>query len=894
MRLTAIRKTWNIEQALKDVRIMNLGTTRALRGPNIWSQLTVLEVEVDLSLHMHRSTQEITAIRLRAETLLPATADSDSCDSDGHSPALRLANLLARTMIELQRQAGCSAKFARVAETKTPGICKVAVQYNEEPVGRMALAVALELVRASIEGQNHETAARLAEIRSLDQQIRLGPSTGSIVRAAVARGIPARRLNDRSLVQLGYGCKQHRILAAETDRTSAVAESIVQDKELTKQLLDAVGVPVPKGRPVTSPDDAWEAAQEIGVPVVIKPQDGNQGRGVACNLNTREQVLAAYAAAVEEGDEIICEKFAHGADYRLLIIGYKLVAAARRDPPQVTGDGRHTITQLVEEANKDPRRGEDHATSLSKFRLDEIAKGVLAEQGLTIDSIPAAGQIVLIRRNANLSTGGSAADVTDLVHPEVAARVIDGVRMVGLDIAGVDVVCQDISRPLEQQGGIIVEINAAPGLRMHLEPSVGRGRPVGEAIVGTMFDPSDNGRIPIVALSGTNGKTTTTRLISHILRCTGKRVGMTCTDGVYLNDRRLDTGDCSGPKSARTILANPAVEAAVLETARGGILREGLGFDLCDTAVVTNIADGDHLGINGIDTTEQLARVKRVIVEAVAPGGYAVLNADDPLTAAMAEYCPGKVLFFAQSPDNPLIVSHRAKGGKVVYVRNNCIMAAEGSWEARIALLDSVPLTFGGLIGFQVENAMAAASAAWTLGVAFEMIRHALETFINDTQKVPARFNVMQFQGATIVIDYGHNAAAISALCEAFDKMPHERRLVVYTAAGDRRDEDIVRQAELIANAFDVMILYEDGCTRGRQDGEVCRLMREGFALGKRLLADNIIETRGEMKAIEMTLRRMQPGDLVLIQADQVEEAIAFVQQLLPKLAAEQMAVNQS
>ena len=873
---------------------MNLGTTRALRGPNIWSQLTVLEVEVDLSLHMHRSTQEITAIRLRAETLLPATADSDSCDSDGHSPALRLANLLARTMIELQRQAGCSAKFARVAETKTPGICKVAVQYNEEPVGRMALAVALELVRASIEGQNHETAARLAEIRSLDQQIRLGPSTGSIVRAAVARGIPARRLNDRSLVQLGYGCKQHRILAAETDRTSAVAESIVQDKELTKQLLDAVGVPVPKGRPVTSPDDAWEAAQEIGVPVVIKPQDGNQGRGVACNLNTREQVLAAYAAAVEEGDEIICEKFAHGADYRLLIIGYKLVAAARRDPPQVTGDGRHTITQLVEEANKDPRRGEDHATSLSKFRLDEIAKGVLAEQGLTIDSIPAAGQIVLIRRNANLSTGGSAADVTDLVHPEVAARVIDGVRMVGLDIAGVDVVCQDISRPLEQQGGIIVEINAAPGLRMHLEPSVGRGRPVGEAIVGTMFDPSDNGRIPIVALSGTNGKTTTTRLISHILRCTGKRVGMTCTDGVYLNDRRLDTGDCSGPKSARTILANPAVEAAVLETARGGILREGLGFDLCDTAVVTNIADGDHLGINGIDTTEQLARVKRVIVEAVAPGGYAVLNADDPLTAAMAEYCPGKVLFFAQSPDNPLIVSHRAKGGKVVYVRNNCIMAAEGSWEARIALLDSVPLTFGGLIGFQVENAMAAASAAWTLGVAFEMIRHALETFINDTQKVPARFNVMQFQGATIVIDYGHNAAAISALCEAFDKMPHERRLVVYTAAGDRRDEDIVRQAELIANAFDVMILYEDGCTRGRQDGEVCRLMREGFALGKRLLADNIIETRGEMKAIEMTLRRMQPGDLVLIQADQVEEAIAFVQQLLPKLAAEQMAVNQS
>ena len=874
---------------------MNLGTTRALRGPNIWSQLTVLEVEVDLTAHVHLTSQDIDGVRLKANQLLPeygSSSESDQSDSTAFSPLMRLAELFARTMVQIQTQAGCLVKFARVAETKSAGVFKIAVQYCEEPVGRLALSAAADLIQAAMTSQAFDATARISAIRSLDQQIRLGPSTGSIVRAAMARGIPARRLNDRSLVQLGYGCKQHRILAAETDRTSAVAESIVQDKELTKKLLDAVGVPVPKGRPVTSAEDAWAAAQEIGVPVVIKPQDGNQGRGVACNLNTREQVLAAYSAAVEEGDEIICEKFAHGADYRILVIGYKLVAAARREPPQVTGDGRHTITQLVDEANKDPRRGEDHATSLSKFRLDEIAKGVLAEQGLNVESIPAAGQVVLIRRNANLSTGGSATDVTDLVHPEVAARVIDGVRMVGLDIAGVDVVCQDISRPLEQQGGIIVEINAAPGLRMHLEPSAGKGRPVGEAIVSTMFDDHDNGRIPIVSLSGTNGKTTTTRLIAHILRCTGKRVGMTCTDGVYVNDRRLDTGDCSGPKSARTVLANPAVEAAVLETARGGILREGLGFDVCDTAVVTNIAEGDHLGLNGIDTPEQLARVKRVIVEAVSPTGYAVLNADDPLTANMAEFCPGKTLFFSRSPSNPIVVAHRAKGGKVVYVRNNCIMAAEGSWEARIALLDSVPLTFGGAIGFQVENAMAAASAAWTLGVAFEVIRHALETFVNDTQKVPARFNVLQFQGSTIVIDYGHNAAALMALCDAFDKMPHERRLIVYTAAGDRRDEDIIRQAELIGNAFDVMFLYEDACTRGRVDGEVCRLMREGFARGTRLQPQNVIETRGEMRAIEMTLRKMVPGDLVLIQADQVEEAIAFVHQLLPKLAAEHLAVG--
>jgi len=871
---------------------MELGKTRALRGPNIWSQVTVLETVLDVSDHTALSADDLEIIHERVGRFLNPCAsvgEGEICGSF-FNPGLALTELLVRIALELQTQAGSIVTVGRVAETGEPGQYRVVVQYHEEPVGRMAVDCAVGYLKAAIEDQAFDVQARIAEIRSLDQQIRLGPSTGAIVRAAWARGIPARRLNDRSLVQLGYGSRQHRILAAETDKTSAVAESIVQDKELTKNLLAAVGVPVPKGRPVNSADDAWEAAQEIGLPVVIKPQDGNQGRGVAVNLNSHDQVIAAYKAAQAEGSEIICEKFAPGSDYRLLVIGYKLVAASRREPPQVMGDGKHTISQLVIEANKDPRRGEDHATSLSKLRLDDIACGVLAEQGLTVDSIPAAGQVVLIRRNANLSTGGSATDVTDLVHPEVSARVIEGVRMVGLDIAGVDVVCSDISRPLEQQGGVIVEINAAPGLRMHLEPSYGKGRPVGEAIVGTMFSDGDDGRIPVVAVTGTNGKTTTTRLIAHILRCMGKRVGMTCTDGVYINDRRIDTGDCSGPKSARTILANPVVEAAVLETARGGILREGLGFDLCNAAVVTNIADGDHLGMNGIDTAEQLARVKRVPVEAVGPNGYAVLNADDPLTAAMAEYCPGKVLFFSRTPENPIIAAHRAKGGKAIYVLNNCVMASEGSWEARVALLDSVPLTFGGLIGFQVENVMAAAAAAWTLGVPFEMIRSAMESFVNDPQKVPARFNVVQFRGATIVIDYGHNSAALIALCEAFDKMPHERRLIVYTAAGDRRDEDIISQGKIIGDGFDEMVLYEDQCRRGRADGEVISLMRKGLALGSRLNSNQLHETRGEMVAIEMALRKMRPGDLVLIQADQVEEAIAFVQQLLPKLAAEHLA----
>lgn len=870
---------------------MQWRTIKALRGPNIWGSVTVLEVLVDLEDWASFDAKSVLDFCRRMEKVLPATGTPlcSECEANRTSDTpvssgLLLTAILARTVVAMQDQAGSTVQFGRVAETAEAGIYRMAVEYREEPVGRMALTAALETAHAVFRNEPVSATAKIQGLRTLDQQIRLGPSTGSIVRAAQARGIPTRRLNDHSLVQIGYGSRQHRILAAETDRTSAIAESIVQDKELTKQLLTSIGVPVPHGRSVSDAEDAWAAAQEIGVPVVVKPKDGNQGRGVAVNLSTREQVMAAFAFAKAEGDHILVEKFAPGCDYRLLIINNQLVAAAKREPPQVIGDGRRSISDLVAEVNLDPRRGEDHATSLNKIPLDEIAKGVLAEQGLTVDSVPAAGQLVLLRRNANLSTGGSATDVTDIVHHDVAARAIDAVRMVGLDIAGVDIVATDISIPLEAQGAVIVEVNAAPGLRMHLEPSYGKGRPVGEAIVNMMFPPGTSGRIPIVSVTGVNGKTTTTRLVAHLFRQQGLRVGMTCTDGVYMDDRRIDTGDCSGPKSARTVLANPVVDAAVLETARGGILREGLGYDYADVAIVTNIGEGDHLGLNGIETLEQLARVKRVIAENVAEHGYAVLNAADPLTAVMAEYCSSGVIFFAKSGEEPVLKAHRNKGHKVAFVQQNHIVLAEGAWETRLVSLANVPLTSGGLIGFQVENALAAAAAGWGLGIPLEAIRHGLETFVNDTKRAPARFNTIHFRGATIVIDYGHNSSALVALCEAFDKLPHERRLVVYTAAGDRRDVDIIRQAEIIGDGFDAMVIYEDACTRGRDDGEVIRLMRDGLSRGKRI--KEIVETRGEMIAIEMTLKQMQAGDLVLIQADQVEPAIKFVESYLAGLPA--------
>lgn len=862
---------------------MIVRNVRALRGPNLWTQQTALEIQL---CGIHELTEVssiwpglhhcVTAGLVR---LLPEYSSVSRDDVPAIPTDAVWAELVARAVLSLQLYAGANVSLLRCQPSPTSAGWLAIVEYREETTGRRAVEIADRWLQAELRGELFDLASEAAALRSHDQNIRLGPSTGAIVRAAVERGIPYRRLNEHSLVQLGYGSKQRKILAAETDRTSAIAEQIVQDKQLTKNLLAAVGAPVPQGREATSAEDAWSAAVEIGLPVVVKPRDGSQGRGVAVNLQTRDAVMAAYENASSRYDNILVEEYAPGADYRLLIIDNKLVAAARREPPQVTGDGRRTIAELVEIVNADPRRGEDHATSLSKIPLDAIALGVLEEQGLTRDSIPAAGQLVLLRRNANLSTGGSATDVTDLVHPDVTARAIDAVRMVGLDLAGVDIIAQDISQPLEQQRGKIVEINAAPGLRMHLEPSYGQGRPVGQAIIDMMFPAGADGRIPLVAVTGVNGKTTTTRLTAHILRCWGKRTGMTCTDGVYVDDRRIDTGDCSGPKSARLILSNPMVDAAVLETARGGILREGLGFDRADVAIVTNIGEGDHLGLSGIETLEQLARVKRVIVENVHAQGHAVLNLDDPLVAAMADHCPGKVLLFSQRPDHPRLAEHRQRGGKVVFVRQQALFAAEGDWEAKIADLASVPLTLGGLIGFQVENAMAAAAGAWTLGVPFQTIRHALETFVNSSATVPARFNVIRSRGATVVVDYGHNTSALQALLNAFNQLPHERRLIVYTAAGDRRDADILQQAAFIGDGFDHWIMYEDACTRGRSDGEIIQLMKQGLAQAKRLKSHT--ETRGEFRAIAMALDLLQPGDLLLVQADQVEEAIVFVEQHL-------------
>jgi cyanophycin synthetase len=848
---------------------MEFGRIWVLRGPNLWASCPVIEAELDLGpWATYRLGGADSPLRQRLASWL-GVQESLALETDA-----TLADLLLVLTQELQRLSGWTAIFGHVRPTTRPGWFRVVFSYEEEALARACLQAAYRLTLAGLREEDADWDGQVAELRQLAQDVRLGPSTRCLVEAARARGIPTRRLNEGSLVQLGWGRRQKRIWTAETDDTPAIAEVIAQDKQLTRRLLQAVGVPIPDGRPVSSAEDAWAAAEEIGPPVVIKPQYGNQGRGVATNLTSREQIHKAYAAAREISTYIVVEKYVPGLDHRLLVVGGKLAAAALREPAHVVGDGQATIAELIALANRDPRRSDGHATALSWIKIDAIGREVLAEQGFAAESVPPAGVRVLIRRNANLSTGGTATDVTDRVHPEVAAQAVDAARAVGLDVAGVDIVAEDISRPLSEQGGAAVEVNAGPGLRMHLEPSAGAPRAVGRAVIDALFPAGETGRIPIAAVTGVNGKTTTTRLLAHLLRMAGTYVGMTCTDGIYLDGRRTETRDCSGPQSARQVLLNPRVEIAVLETARGGILREGLGFDRCDVAVVTNIGKGDHLGLRGIETLDELALVKEVVVSAVAPAGHAILNAADPRVAAMAPACPGRVLFFAHDGEHPVLTRHRAAGGRAAFARAGKLILADGASEEVLLDQEELPFAHHG-IPFQVENALAAAAAACCLDLPLDTIRAGLRTFTGSAEQVPGRFNVLAAGEATVIVDYAHNPSAVSALVTALEVFPHPYRTLVFSGC-NRRDIDLIEMGEEAGHAFDRVVLYADWGHTGRSDGELNAVLRQGLTRGHRVR--EVVETPTEREALELALHSLRPGELLVIGVEAIEDSLAFVQ----------------
>jgi cyanophycin synthetase len=867
------------------MQTMRIRAVRALRGPNIWANFTVLEVLVDLG-GLNIPSDTIPGFNQRVKEWLPSLIEH-RCGLGVRGGFFQrldegtyLGHVLEHLTLELQTLAGTDVGYGKARETDEEGVYKVAIEYEEEGLARECLSAAWELCLAAVHGTPFDAQGTVSHLRDLACSVCLGPSTRSIVDAARRRGIPVRRLNDGSLVQLGYAAQQRRIMAAETDMTGTIAQEIAQDKQLTKMMLSAVGVPVPAGRTVETAEEAWTAACEIGLPVTVKPSDGNQGRGVSVNLCTKEQVQIAFEAAAQRSSTVLVEENVSGNDYRFLVVGDQFIAAAQRVPAQVVADGTHTIAELIEKENTDPRRGDYHALPLSRIPLDDISSAVLGDQGLTPDSIPPSGTVILIRRNANLSTGGTAVDVTDTVHPVNASFAVSSAISVGLDIAGVDIVTEDISIPLGEQGGKVIEVNAAPGLRMHVMPSEGHGHPVGESIVDMLFPEGSTGRIPIVAVTGVNGKTTTTRFISHIVKSAGFNTGMVCSDGIYVDGRRIEKGDCSGPQSARSVLLNPLVEAAVFEAARGGIIREGLGFDQCDVGVVTNIEGGDHLDLFDINTIEKLAAVKRTVVESVAKDGTAILNAQDPLVAKMAEHSRGSVLYFSCNDSSPITKEHCRAGGRALFVRDRTIIFAEGEMERNFALLDQVPLTHRGTIRFQVENALAGIGAALSLGIPFEKTRSAAELFFANFVNVPGRFNVVRRNGSTIIVDYGHNPSSLEAIIAALENYKCKRRVAIYSTAGDRRDCDIVLQGRLLGEAFDSVILYEDHYTRGRDKGEIIKLFQEGLEGTGRV--KEVREIYGSLNAIDFAMNNLASETLLLIQADEVDETVEYMRKYFP------------
>lgn len=707
-----------------------------LHGPNIWTYRPVLEAWVDIGVLEESPSNTIPGFVDRLTSWLPSLEEHRCGVGERGGFLLRLregtwpGHILEHVTIELQNLAGMQTGFGKARETSTRGVYKVVVRSRHATVSKACLEAARDLVMAAIEDRPFDVASTVAGLREIADSYCLGPSTGCIVNAATERKIPSIRLNEGNLVQLGYGSRQHRIWTAETDQTCAIAESIASDKDLTKTLLQACGVPVPEGRIVISPEDAWDAAEEIGVPVVVKPTDANHGRGVSTELMTRKDIEAAYAVALNEGSDVIVERFVRGNEHRMLVVAGKLVAAARGEAAVVVGNGRSTVKELIDnQLNTDPRRGttEDHPLNLVFQDGETAVRLELERQGCSPESIPPEGKEVLIQRNGNV-----AFDVTDLVHPDVAATVSLAARIVGLDIAGVDLVAEDISRPLAEQKGAIVEVNAGPGLLMHLKPASGEPRPIGSAIVNSLFAANDNGRIPIIGITGTHGKTTVAWMIARLLHLAGKYVGLTCSDGLYLDQRQVEKGDRATWSSAHKVLLNRSVDAAVLVNSAASILSEGLAYDRCQVGVVTDIAGAEGLDKFYIHDTDQVYNVMRTQVDIVLPDGVAVLNAQDPLVLKMADLCDGSVILFARDPEYPSITAHREQGGRAVFVRYGRLVLATGRDEITLVEVASIPLLNSAAPAYQIDNVLAAVGAAWALGLSHDLIRTGIETFKAD------------------------------------------------------------------------------------------------------------------------------------------------------------------
>ena len=875
---------------------MKLLETRVLRGPNFWSikKHKLIQATLDIEELEHQPTDEIPGFYERLQALIPSLYEHE-CSREkkgGFFERVKegtwIGHVIEHIAIEIQSLAGIPVGFGRVRGTGKEGVYHVVFEYGEENEGIYTLHAAIKIAEALINGEPYDLQKDIDEIKQLWTEEKFGPSTGSLIDEATRRNIPFIRLDDDALVQLGYGSKQKRIEATITNNTSNIAVDIVGNKDRTKKMLLASNIPAPKGYIIKRVEELKQTIDDVGFPVVVKPLDGNHGNGASINITNYDEAVNAFHRAKEFSEKIIVEKYITGSDFRVLVINYKFVAAALRTPASVTGDGKHTVRELVEIANADPLRGDGHNNILTKIPANEVCHELLCKHGMTMDSVPEADQIVYLQPTANLSTGGTATDVTDEVHPSNILLFERAARLVGLDICGIDIMAPDLKTPIKENGGAIIEMNAAPGFRMHLKPSYGTPRNVAAPVMDMLFPNNDQGRIPIIAITGTNGKTTTTRLTAYITQTAGYNTGFTTTDGIYMNQVLVETGDCSGPWSAKFVLKDPSVDFAVLETARGGMLRNGLAFDKCNTAIVTNVA-ADHLGQDGIDTVEKLAKVKSIVPEAVMEDGYAILNADDDLVYAMKDRLKCKIALFSLYHDNIRVERHCADGGLAAICENGYLLIRKGNHIIPIEEAVNIPITFGGKADFNIANALAASLAAYTNGISLNVIQQALRTFVPSVETTPGRLNIFEFTNFQLLLDYAHNPHGVKALGKFVKSFQEARKVGVITGVGDRRDEDIIALGEEAARIFDEIVIRHDDDLRGRAAQEIDTLLTIGI---KNINASiPIVYHTNECKAVEFAISRAHPGDLVVVLIDDVSDAVNCItrQQQLDKMRSMQM-----
>jgi cyanophycin synthetase len=856
---------------------------QVLKGPNIWSarRRKLIQMRLDLEELEQSPTNKIEGFRERIEKLIPSLY-THRC-SPGHEGGFLerveegtwMGHVIEHIALELQTLAGMETGFGRTRETKTSGIYNVVFNYIEEKVGVYAAEASVKIAQSLIDNVEYDISHDIMTMKKMRERERFGPSTASIVDEAVARNIPFIRLNSSSLVQLGYGKNQVRFRATMTDKTSSIAVDIAGNKDETKRILTEQAIPVAKGTTISSEEELEEVLQKIGFPLVFKPLNGNHGKGASINVKTREEAVAALAFAQKYSHRVIVERFITGHDFRVLVIDNKMVAAAQRVPAHIVGDGNNTIQQLIDIENSDPRRGYGHENVLTEITVDRDTLDLLEKRAYTLESIPEAGETVYLKSTANLSTGGTSIDVTDLVHPQNIFMCERIARVIGLDICGIDIMAENLTELLTENGGVVLEVNAAPGFRMHLAPSEGLPRNVAAPVIDMLYPPGKSARIPIIAITGTNGKTTTTRLIAHIVKNNGYRVGFTTSDGVYIQNSMLLKGDTTGPQSAEFVLKDPTVEFAVLETARGGILRSGLGFGHCDIAVVTNIQE-DHLGISDIHNLEDLSRVKEVIVKSVKNEGWAILNADNKYCVKIGSKVHCNLAYFTMDENNPIVKEHCRKGGIAAIYENGYITIMKGDWKIRIEKVTHIPITFNGTVGFMTQNALAASLATFVWGFKIEDIRLSLETFIPSAAHTPGRMNIFDLKDFKIMVDFAHNPDGLRGVKEFLSTLDIKENTGIISGTGDRRDDDLREMGRISAQMFDKVIICQEKYLRGRTRENIVSFLVEGLQEVKPEIEIQVIHE--SKTAFNYAVEQAKQGSFITIIGDSISHAVEMVQ----------------